>query len=93
MISIFPGGRNTTIPAIGSGGKRRTLPNVEIERDETSLFPPTDVIYRFVGCAVKFLIVDGQNIVTSLAQNPGSTQPQILVELEFHADFSIGSGT
>ena len=25
--------------------------------------------------------------------NPGNGKPKILVELEFHADFSIGSGT
>lgn len=40
---------------------------VEIERDKASLFPSADVVYRFVGYTVKFLIVDGQDIVTGLA--------------------------
>lgn len=31
--------------------------------------------------------------ITDLAWNPGNSKPEILVELEFHADFSIGSGT
>ena len=31
--------------------------------------------------------------MTGLAQNPGNGKPEILVELELHADFSIGSGT
>lgn len=66
---------------------------VEIERDEASLFSTADIINHLIGCTVKFLIVNGRNIITGLAQNPGNTKPEILVELEFHADFSIGSGT
>ena len=31
--------------------------------------------------------------LTGLVQNPGYATPDILVELEFHADFSTGSGT
>ncbi len=89
----FPG--RTQYHDTGCRFRRETqdVAEVEIERDEASLFPSTNVIYRFVGYAVKFLIMDGQNIVTRLAQNPGNTQPEILVELEFHADFSMGSGT
>ena len=71
----------------------QNIAKVEIERDEAPLFPSADVINRLIGCAVKFLIVNRRNIMTGLAQNPGNGKPEILVELELHADFSIGSGT
>ncbi len=66
---------------------------IEIERDEATSFPPADVIDRLVGRAMKFLIVNSRNIVTEPAQNPGDLRPKILVELEFHADFSTGNLT
>ena len=40
---------------------------VEIERDEASLFPSADIVNRLIGYAVKFLIVNGQSIMTGLA--------------------------
>lgn len=92
MLAIaLPGGRRTTIPAVGSGAK--DIAEIEIERDEASPFLPADFVNRHVVRAVKFLVVDGRDVMTGLAQNPGDTQPEILVELESHADFSMGSGT
>lgn len=45
----------------------QNVAEVEIERDEASLFPSADIINRLIGYAVKFLIVNGQSIMTGLA--------------------------
>ncbi len=80
-------------PSMARGPRLDPIAEIEIERDEATSFPPADVIDRLVGRAVKFLIVNSRNIVTEPAQNPGNLRPKILVELEFHADFSTGNLT
>lgn len=80
-----PGGR--------LGREAQNVTKVEIKRDEASLLRSADVINRLIVRTRKFLIVNGRDVVTSLAQNPGYATPEIFVQLEFHADFSTGSGT
>lgn len=45
----------------------QNVAEIEIERDEASLFPSADIVNRLIGHAVKFLIVNGQSIMTGLA--------------------------
>ena len=80
-------------PSMARGPRLNPIAEIEIECDEATSFPPADVIDRLVGRAMKFLIVNSRNIVTGLAQNPGDPGPEILVELEFQADFSTGNLT
>ncbi len=49
----------------------QNVAEVEIERDEASLFPSADIVNRLVGYAVKFLIVNGQSIMTRPRVEPG----------------------
>lgn len=44
----------------------QNVAEVEIERDEASLFPSADIVNRLIGYAVKFLIMNGQGIMTGL---------------------------
>lgn len=49
------------------GREVQDVAEIEIERDEASLFPSADIVNRLIGYAVKFLIVNGQGIMTGLA--------------------------
>lgn len=49
----------------------QNVAEVEIERNEVSLFPSADIVNRPIGYAVKFLIVNSQSIMTRPRVEPG----------------------
>ena len=69
------------------------LTEITIQGNERSAFAPADFKQYLVRRSAQPLTGNRNSIVTGGADQIGRTPAEILVELEFHATFSVGTGT